>query len=487
MNMRLSASANVGPDIERPAYTSQDHATGIVHIGVGAFHKAHQALYTDTALAKRGGDWRILGVSLRSPEAAHALNPQNGRYVLITRDQSGDTARLVASIDRVLVAPDDPDAVIAAIADPGTRIVTITVTEKAYGIDRTTGGLDPANETIAHDLAHPRSPRGAIGFLVAGLIRRKQADAGPLTILCCDNLPENGRIVSRLVADFAARTVPDLLGWIDANVRFPSSMVDRITPATTERTLSDAQAMSGFADHAAVETEPFSQWIIEDDFIAGRPAWDEAGALFVDDVAPYERMKLRLLNGAHSLIAYAGFLAGYETVADAMANRAIARLARAQMAAAAKTLSPVPGIDLDTYCNQLVARFSNGAIRHLTYQIAMDGTEKLPQRILAPLADTMAQGGDPAPFAFTLAAWMRYCLGQTEDGAPYDLRDPRQTVIAQAINRSDRTPDRLYDALTSALDIFPQSLATSPSLRGLVIGHLQTMLKDGMIAALDRA
>jgi len=459
----------------------------IVHIGVGAFHKAHQAVYTDTALGLAGGDWRILGVSLRSADIAAALKPQDGRYVVLTRGEAGDHARVIGSIARVLVAPNAPDAVIAAIADRATRVVTLTVTEKAYGSDRASGGLDLGHDAIAHDLAVPDAPRGVIGFLVAGLGRRRKMQAGPLTILCCDNLPENGQIVARLVDAFARRVDPELAGWIRAHVRFPSSMVDRITPAATDRTLADAERLCGLSDAAAVETEPFSQWIIEDDFAAGRPAWDAAGALFVSSVAPYEQMKLRMLNGAHSLIAYAGHLAGHLTVADAMHDGDLRRIVERQMRAAAATLPPVPGIDLDAYRGDLLARFSNPAIRHLTYQIAMDGTEKLPQRIGAPAADAIADGGDGEAFAFALAAWMRYCMGVTEAGDTYALRDPREGLIAQAVGDAGGDPARLFAHLTAIPGLLPAAILEDAVLQKLVIAHLSTMLDHGMASAIKAA
>ncbi|RUM98194.1 mannitol dehydrogenase family protein [Pseudaminobacter arsenicus] len=481
---RLSATSRIGPAVTAPGYEPRSHATGIVHIGVGAFHKAHQAVYTDSALAAAGGDWRIIGVSLRSADVAAALNPQEGRYILITRDEAGDSAQLISSIDRVLVAPDDPQAVIEAIADPATKIVTLTVTEKGYGIDRASGGLDRSHAAVAHDLANPEKPVGVIGFLVAGLSARMERGIGGLTILCCDNLPENGHITARLVTEFAAQIDEKLATWISDEVRFPSSMVDRITPASTARTFEDAQRLSGYADEAAVETEPFTQWVIEDNFRAERPAWESAGALFVDDVAPYEQMKLRLLNGTHSMLAYAGYLAGHETISEAVRDTGLHALAERQMIAAATTLPPVPGIDLDAYRAQLLARFSNRAIRHLTYQIAMDGTEKLPQRILAPLAETVKLGGDGTPFCFAIAAWMRYCMGVSDKGETYALRDPREHLIAPRVEAAGRDPALLYDALSSLPGLFPPALAGNETVRACVVSLLASLLENGMAGAI---
>lgn len=484
MSERLSAAAVLdGRAATGPGYAPQDHGLGIVHLGVGAFHKAHQAVYTDAAMAAVGGDWRIVGVSLRNSDAATALNPQDGRYTLLTRGADGTTARVVGSIAKVLVAPHDPNAVIEAIADSRTRVVTITVTEKAYGIDPATGGLDTGHKAVDHDLADRDAPRGVVGFIVAGLARRAAAGRAALTVISCDNLPHNGKILKRLVHDFAERAHPRAVGWIEDNVRFPSTMVDRITPAATPRTLADARAATGFADEAAVETEPFTQWVIENDFAGERPAWEAGGALFVDDVASFEQMKLRMLNGTHSLLAYAGFSAGYETVSDAMGDHALAALVERQMEAAAATLPPMPGIDLAGYRAALLLRFRNPAIRHLTYQIAMDGTQKLPPRIFAPLAE----GADPAPFAFVIAAWMRYCIGRTDDGTPYALRDPRENEIATCLSGADRNAEAIYDALASLPGVVPKSLAGHARLRASVVAHLRAILDRGMRAGIRDA
>lgn len=293
-----------------PGYTPSEHGTGIVHLGVGAFHKAHQAMYTDTALAAAGGDWRITGVSLRGTAAADALNPQHGLYTLVERGPDGTRGRVIAAIDRVIAATRDRAAVLDAMTDPATRIVSLTVTEKAYGIDRAAGAVDPSHPAIAADLADPRAPAGAVGLIVEALRRRRAAGARPFTALCCDNLPDNGGLLRTGVLDFAGRIDPELRRWIEDEGRFPATMVDRITPAATEATLGAAEDLTGCRDLAAVETEPFTQWVIEDRFADGRPAWELGGALFVDDVAPFERMKLRMLNGSHSMLAYAGFLSG---------------------------------------------------------------------------------------------------------------------------------------------------------------------------------
>ena len=284
--------------------------SGIVHIGIGAFHRAHQAVYTDAAMAAKGGDWHIIGVSLRSTDIVDALNAQNCAFTVIERHPDGPKARRITSMSHAMAAARDVMPVLAALADPAIRIVTITVTEKAYGIDRQSGRIQNDHPAIRHDLDHSDRPSGLVGILVAGLKSRKDAGMRPFTVLSCDNLPANGKLLRAGVIDFANRIDPELGDWISQNVSFPSTMVDRITPASTKATYDDAKTLTGVDDPAAIETEPFSQWVIEDDFPDGRPAWEEAGAIVVADVEPFEDMKLRMLNGSHSLIAYLGQLGG---------------------------------------------------------------------------------------------------------------------------------------------------------------------------------
>ncbi len=488
---RLSPGHKVPAGVATPAYDPENHGVGIVHLGVGAFHRAHQAVYTDDALAAQdgadsGGDWRIAGVSLRSTAIADALNAQGGRYTLLTRGVEGSQARIIASIASVIAAAQTPAAVFDALAQPATRIVSLTVTEKAYGIDRASGGIDPAHAAIAGDLKNPRQPAGAIGVLVEGLRRRHAAGTDPFTVLSCDNLPGNGALLRGGVIDFAGRADPVLADWIAANVAFPSTMVDRITPAATPQLAAEVAATIGADDAAAVATEQFSQWVIEDTFTAGHPAWQAGGALFVDDVTPFEDMKLRMLNGAHSLIAYAGYLAGCKHVRDAMALDPLRRLVRRHFAAAAATLEPIPGFDFVTYAGDLDARFCNPAIAHETYQIAMDGTEKLPQRILVPAVAALAAGQDAAPFAFAIAAWMRYCLGRNDAGAAYDLRDPRSAEIATVL-AGRQNAVAIADALFTLPGLFPAVLVHNQPWRNLVHDQLATMLEHSVAAAIDKA
>jgi fructuronate reductase len=480
---RLASLADAG-EARTPAYDPAAHGPGIVHLGLGAFHKAHQAAYTDAALAAAGGDWRIIGVSLRGTAAADALNPQNGLCTLIERGAEGVSARLIASIAHVIAAAREPGAALDAMCDPAIRIVSLTVTEKAYGIDRAAGALDLAHPAIAADLKSPHAPSGALGLIVEALRRRHARGLAPFTVLCCDNLPANGALLRSGVLDFARRATPDLVDWIASDVAFPATMVDRITPAPTAETLAEAARLTGHSDLAAVETEPFTQWVIEDRFPAGRPQWETGGALFVTDVAPYEAMKLRMLNGAHSMLAYAGFLSGRAHVRDVMADPALARLVARHLAAAAATLDPLPGVDFAAYAGELQARFRNPAIAHQTYQIAMDGTEKLPQRLLHPAEAALSRGGDIRPFAFAIAAWMRYCLGRTDAGEPYALRDPREDEITAALAGATEAAD-ISTRLHALPNLIPERLAANADWRAQILAPLDAMLSQGVAKAVE--
>ncbi len=436
---RLGKSTFLPHDVERPGFDPEALKVGIVHIGLGAFHRAHQAVFTDLALAARPGDWGIAGASLRSVEIVADLKAQDHRYAVVTRGADGDRARVVGSIVEAIAASRERERLFERLAAPATRIVTLTVSEKAYGIDPVSGGLDLDHPAIAHDLADPGNPVGVVGILVEALSRRMQLKRDTITVLCCDNLPGNGHIVRRLVIEMAERRNPELARWIERDIRFPSSMVDRIVPAATDRTRALAATLIGAEDRLALETEPFSQWVIEDDFAAGRPAWDEAGAVFVGNVEAYEKMKLRLLNGSHSLIAYLGQLTGLDYVRDVMAVPTHAERVRRHMAGVLPTLDPVPGIDLTLYRSQLVERFTNPAIDHRTAQIAMDGTQKMPQRIFAPAIERLAAGDAAQEFAAVIALWLDYVI------ASETLDDPRAAELKSAAAHAKRSFAPFFD------------------------------------------
>ena len=453
-----------------PAYDRKSRGIGIVHLGLGAFHKAHQAFYTDAAMAADGGGWKIIGVSMRNEKIAADFNAQDGLFTLVDRGINGATAQVIGSIDQALCAASQPEEVLAALCAPNVRVVTITVTEKGYGIDRTSGGVDLQNPTIAHDLDQTNAPVGALGLMVTALRTRRANGCAPFTVLCCDNLPDNGAFVRSGLIDFAKQWDTDLAGWIAEHVACPSSMVDRITPAQTPATCAFAQELTGTEDILAIETESFHQWVIEDHFPTGRPTWEAAGAIFTDDVAPFEKMKLRLLNGSHSLIAYLGLLHGKTYVRDVMADPALVALVRDHLKAATATLPPMPDMDLVQYCDDLIERFRNPNIAHETFQIATDGSEKLPQRIFAPAVDALGADQSLRAFALATAAWMWFCRSEV-----HEINDPRAELLRSAA-RND-TPAQMLSAFEDIHGLFPETLVKSEAWRSEVLHALDDVAK----------
>ena len=406
----------------------------IVHLGLGAFFRAHQAAYTQAANMAAAGEWQIEPVAMRNPVQATRLNAQNGRYAVIERHPEGPRAIPITCLGPAWSLPDAPERVIARLADPDVHVVTITVTEKGYGLSPDTGGLDPRHPAVAHDLIHHTQPTGLIGTLVAGLAARRAAGGSGLTLISCDNLPSNGTVLSRLLQEFATRMDPELAAWIATACTCPETMVDRITPAATAATATLAEELTGVADPMAIETEPFRQWVIQDRFAGPVPDWRAAGAQVVPDVAPYETMKLRMLNGAHSLIAYLGTVGDLPAVRDVMATPPMARLVRQHMDAAAATLDRAHGLDTAGYADALIARFENPAIDHRCVQIAMDGSQKLPQRLFSGAADRLAQGQSVDTFACATALWLRHIEGRSDRGDVLALQDPLAADLQQAVD-----------------------------------------------------
>lgn len=457
---RLSSATVLPASVSQPLFERKALKPGIVHIGLGAFHRAHQAVFTQCAVNENPGDWGIVAVNLRSPEPVQHLAAQDGLYSVTVRGAQGDSAGVIGVTVDWLCAAQDGARVLDYLSSPDIRIVTLTVSEKAYGLHPATGGLDMQHPAVKADLARPHAPSGAVGFLVEGLARRRERGIAPFTVLCCDNLPSNGHVVRRLVLEMAGHRDADLARWIAEQGAFPCSMVDRIVPAATAATRERAAALLGVDDVLAVETEPFLQWVIEDDFVSGRPRWEAGGAIFATRVEPYENMKLRLLNGSHTLIAHLGLLRGLEYVRDVMTVPELVEQVRAHMQAVSATLDPVPGIDLDAYREQLLERFANPAIDHRTLQIAMDTSQKLPQRIFAPAVETLANGGDAAPFAHVVALWIRVLRERLETD------DPRRKELLEAAGQSDGADSSApFFAIPG---LFPKELVEARGWRDLV-------------------
>lgn len=466
----LAASATV------PAYDRSRIAPGIVHLGVGAFHRAHQAAYVDDCLAAGETDWGIIGVSLRSADTRDALAPQDGLYTLAVRSSGEEELRVIGSIGSMLVAPEDPGAVLAALTDPRTRIVTLTITEKAY-LRAAGGGLDATHPDIIHDLANPRMPKTAHGFLAESLAQRRAMGTPPFTVLCCDNLPANGATLHRLLIEFATLRDAGLARHIADAVAFPSSMVDRIVPATTDADRARVAGELGVEDAWPVMTEPFRQWVVEDNFPAGRPAWEKFGVTMVGDVGPFEDMKLRLLNGAHSGIAYLGLLSGHATVDRAFADPAIRQFVDALWGEAISTLPEDAGLDTSTYTAELAERFSNTALAHRTAQIANDGSQKLPQRIIASAIECLEAGTEFVHLTLVVAAWIAACAARGNTLPENHFTDPLDAALTALL--SQQLPAN--ETVTAVFDLagFARDHAERQTLMELVAVHLVHLRRDG--------
>ncbi|MCU7727415.1 mannitol dehydrogenase family protein [Actinoplanes sp. KI2] len=473
------------PAASRPRITPGDAGAGIVHLGLGAFHRAHQAVFTEDAMAAAGGNWGIAGVAPRSVTVLDALRAQDRLYSVTTLAAEGRSTRVVGSLASLHHAAGDPDAVVRLLADPAIRIVTLTVTEKGYRLDPATGRL-LLDDELRGDLESFRPPRTVPGLLIRGLAARRRADAGPIALVSCDNLPANGHRMRGLVDYLAAAT--SLTDWMRENVTFPGTMVDRIVPASTDETRSLALGRLGLRDDAALSGEPYSAWVIEDDFPGGRPAWEKAGAVLTGDPRPWEMLKLRTLNGVHSAIAYLGALAGRETIADALTLPGMAGVMRRFIAEdIAPSFMPPPGVDRIEYGEEVLHRFANPAIRYRTVQVATDGSQKLPQRVLHTILDRRAAGATPHWAIMVVAAWMRYAGGVDDNGRPLPLDDPLAARIRARLAAAPATPAGVVDALLGLDTVFAPELAGDDTVRDLLIEWLTEFDKHGVEATLAGA
>jgi fructuronate reductase len=470
--------------VHLPAYDRARVTPGIVHLGIGAFHRAHMAVYVDDLLGQEPS-WGIVGASLRRPDTRDALAPQDFLYTVAIRDAAGTVCRVVGSVVDVMDASTQREALLALMADPKIRIVSLTVTEKGYCHDPATGELDEKHPDIVHDFAHPDAPMSAPGMVVAALARRRATGIAPFTVMSCDNLPANGRTCARIVTRFASLRDPALGIWVAEQAAFPSTMVDRIVPATTDADRDLISGMLGVEDAWPIMTEPFTQWVIEDNFVAGRPAFERVGAQLVEDVEPFELMKLRMLNGSHSTLAYLGYLAGHQYVAEAVGDPAIRRLIHGLMTQEVMPTLPMARGDLERYRDDLLARFANPALKHRTWQIAMDGSQKLPQRLLGTIRDRLAAGQGIERLALGVAAWMRYVTGIDERGNAIDVKDPLAARLRAIADAASRNSDSLADGLLAVREIFGDDLPRNETFRAAVSGHLASLYGKGAAATMS--
>jgi len=474
-------------DLPRLTRTRPAPKPGIVHLGLGAFFRAFGAIYVEDAIAASGGDWGIVGVSLQSPRMHDQLAPQDYVYTAQELGPHGETLRQVESVVDVLVARENPEAVLSAMADPAIRMVTLTVTEKGYCHDPATGRLNLGHPDIQHDLTQSL-PVSAPGFLVRALARRKTAGLPPFTVLTCDNLPDNGRLVRGIVLDLAEQLDPELAAWIAAECRFPATMVDRIVPATKPEDVDALTRKTGRYDAAPVLHEPFRQWVVEDDFVpaygtGARPDLGAAGVEMVENVTAHEHMKLRMLNGTHSSLAYLGYLAGHETIAETVADPVFARFVKALWRREIiPSFKAPPGVDLEAYADALFARYANPGIRHRTWQIAMDGSQKLPQRILGILRDNLAANRPSPGLSLAVAAWMVYVGGTDLEGTPIDVRDPLANRLKALSDEADNDADKVA-ALLGVTDVFDPALASA--IRPAVTAAYNALTVVGVRASLE--
>jgi fructuronate reductase len=484
---RLSDAAltDLPADVARPAYDRAAVKTGVVHLGIGAFHRAHQAVVFDDALASGDLRWGVLGASLRSAGVRDQLNPQDDLYTVVVRDGSDEHLRVIGAGRGVLVGPEDPAALVAAMCEAEVHIVTLTVTEKGYRLDPATGDLLLDDHEVAADLADIGSPRTAPGYIVAALAARKAAGLGPFTVISCDNLPHNGKRIRAGVLAMARRIDPALAEWIEAEGAFPQTMIDRIVPATIPDDIARLAARLGVEDQGMVKAEPFTQWVIEDWFAGERPDFAAFGVQLTDAVEPWEDAKLRLLNGAHSAVAYLGALSGHEHVHEAVAVSAFRVFIEALWNEAQTTLSPPPGLDVAAYRDELMARFSNSALMHRTRQIAMDGSQKLPQRLLAGMAERLAAGQGIEALALGVAAWMRWQEGVTESGEVVVVDDPLAARTAELIAASENDEAEVRALLTLSA-VFPEALANDRRFVEAVTGAFLSLREHGAVEAARR-
>ncbi|MFM2484470.1 mannitol dehydrogenase family protein [Celerinatantimonas yamalensis] len=481
------ATANLPEQVKRPSYDRHQLKPKWVHLGFGAFHRAHQALFMNDLAQDEATDWGICEINLMGGETQiEMLRQQEHLYTVIEKGATQTAVKVSGSICQSLHPQlDGIDAVLDKLADPEVAIVSMTITEKGYCADAL-GRLDLTHPLIVHDLSTPDEPQSAIGYIVKALAMRCQMKAKPFTVLSCDNIQGNGDVVRQVVLDYAQQLDAELAQWIDAHVTFPCTMVDRIVPAMTSESYQQvSQQLGGVSDPCSIVCEPFRQWVVEDHFVAGRPAWEKVGAQLVDDVVPFEEMKLRMLNGSHSLLAYLGYLGGYETIAQTVANDDYCRVARALMMDEQVPTLRVQGVNLSGYADSLLERFTNPNLQHRTWQIAMDGSKKLPQRMLTSVQFHLAKGNDFPCLALAIAGWMRYVAAVDEDNRPIEVVDPMASEL-KAICDGQGLNVSVVAKLLAVDAIFPAELAANQTFVSAIECAYQQLLKLGAKGAVTQ-
>jgi fructuronate reductase len=473
--------------VRRPGYDRSALRPGMAHIGVGAFHRCHQAEFTDDMLEARFDRWGIVGINLRPPLLAETLGRQAGLYTRVLRSGDARDARVIGCLLATVDAQASPDPALAALTYPAIEVATITVTEKGYCHRPATGALDRDHPDIRHDLAHPQAPRSLPGLLARALDLRRQTHGRPITLVSCDNIPGNGAILAGVVHALAERRA-GLAAWIDDHAAFPSTMVDRIVPATTAADLAAIERDHGYRDAAAVGGEPFRQWVIETRFAGRTPPWDLAGAAFVADVTPFEQLKMRVLNAAQSTLAYLGVLAGHTCTCDAVADPLLEAFTRRMLTTeSVPTLPPVPGMTPLAYVEQSLARLHNTAIRHRCHQIATDGSQKLPQRLINPAAERLARGQPIPRLTVAIAAWMAWLVRASgRFGRQWPAEDPDAARVAAIADRTGDDAAALTAGILSLDTVFDPALAAREDFRRPLAAALAGLLSPDPMAVVRR-
>ncbi len=487
MDKRLSTAClnQLPQQVAIPPYQRAKISVGIVHLGIGAFHRAHQAAYIERLLPDNP-QWGIAGASLRRRDTYDALKPQDFLYTLALRDASGTKCRIIGAIVKVIDATKERQELLDLMAAEQVRIVSLTITEKGYCYEPASGELDENHPDIIYDLAHPKAPKSAPGLIVAALGERRARGIAPFTVMSCDNLPANGKTTGKIITHLARLFDPELGAYVEKHVAFPSSMVDRIVPATSDADRTEISRILGCNDAWPVVTEPFSQWVIEDDFPSGRPPFETVGVEMVADVAPFETMKLRLLNGSHSSLAYLGYLAGFKTVSDTIADPEFKKFINDLMTLEIIATLEMNGVDLFAYRDALLKRFANPALKHATWQIAMDGSQKLPQRLLNTIRERIAANMPFERLALGVAAWMVYAAGVDEAGATIDVRDPLAEQFLAIAKRADGDPAALLDGFLNLSAIFGNDLPVNKLFRQRVGLSLASLFKLGALKTIEK-
>lgn len=481
--LNTSCLPNLPAAIRAPGYDRSRVHPGIVHVGVGSFHRSHQAIYAQRLLRAGECAWGISGVGVLPGDRRMktALVPQDCLYSVVIKRPDGEReVEVVGSIREYLLVPDDPSAVVNRLADKTTRVVSLTITEGGYKVDPLTGHLDTTDPDVAHDLRPSILPRTVFGLMVTALRERRDRGHRPFTVMSCDNIPGNGHLTRTVTTDFARCLDPALAEWIEAEVAFPNSMVDRITPATGEsdrRQLADAY---GLADNWPVVCEPYIQWVLEDRFSDARPPLDTVGVRLVPDVVPYELLKIRLLNGGHQAIGFLGYLFGYEYVHQAMSDTLLAQFLQQYMDTVTPTLKTPQDVDLPTYKASIIERFGNPQIADTLARICADSSDRIPKFVLPSARDLLLHGGDIGPCALLLAAWSRYAEGTDERGRPITVIDPmRDELTAAARSRSDPT------AFLAVREVFG-NLAENERFRRAFVAAVDVIRNRGVREAVHR-